>query len=236
MILSKSPLIQAFNVDCLDFMRDKPDKYWSLAIVDPPYGIDRDKGFGGFGGFGKPIARKKYHGEWDNNTPSKEYFTELLRVCDHVIIWGGQFFTDKLPIGGHWIFWDKLNTMPTFGDGELAYTNFDRNSVKRKVIEYNGLIGKEKLPRIHPTQKPVQLYEWLLMNYAKPGNTILDTHGGSMGIAIACFNLEFDLDVCELDADYFKDATKRVKEHIAKPKGFFAYKETLKKSERNLLF
>jgi len=205
-------MINMMQGDCMDLMRGKPDKFYQLGIIDPPYGIGRDKGFGGFG---KPIARKKYKGEWDNETPTQEYFTELLRVCDHVIIWGGQFFTDKLPVGGHWIFWDKLNTMPTFGDGELAYTNFDRNSVKRKVIEYNGLLGMEKQPRIHPTQKPVKLYEWILMNYAKPGDKILDTHGGSGSICIACHNLGFDLDWIELDLDYYQDAVKRFENHKA---------------------
>jgi site-specific DNA-methyltransferase (adenine-specific) len=201
-------------MDCIDLMREYPDKYFELAIVDPPYGIKRDKGFGGFGGFGKPIARREYKGEWDSETPATEYFAELLRISHIVIIWGGNFFTDKLPQANHWIFWDKQNTMPTFGDGELAYTSFPRNSVKQVTLQYNGLLGREK-QRIHPTQKPVALYKWLLQNYAKQGDKILDTHGGSMSIAIACHQMGFDLTLCELDKDYYEAGVKRVKEETA---------------------
>jgi site-specific DNA-methyltransferase (adenine-specific) len=210
---------QFFNADNMLIMKQYPDKYFQLAITDPPYGIKRDGGFGGFGGFGKPIARKQYKGKWDDKTPTKEYFNEILRISENVIIWGGNFFTDKLPVSGHWIFWDKLNTMPTFGDGELAYTSFNRNSVKRIVIEYNGLLGKEKEKRIHATQKPVKLYEWLLMNYAKPNDKIIDTHLGSGGIAIAIDkanqlekkNLSFV--GIELDTDYFNASIERFLNH-----------------------
>jgi len=196
--------------DCMAYMATLPDKAFDLAIVDPPYGIKRDKGFGGFGGFGKPIARKQYKGEWDSVRPDDDYFAELLRVSKHQIIWGGNFFTDQLPQKNHWIFWDKQNTMPTFGDGELAWTSFDRNSVKRHILQYNGLLGRE-IERIHPTQKPVKLYEWLLTNYAKPCKRILDTHGGSMSSVIACLNLGFEVTCCELDADYFAAGVDRVR-------------------------
>ena len=213
MILSEKPQINAYNMDCMEFMRDKPDNCYDLAIVDPPYGVNCDKGFEGFegfGGFGKPIARKQYSGEWDSATPDKPFFDELIRVSSVAIIWGGNFFTDKLPQSNHWLFWNKMNTMPTFGDGELAWTNVKRNSVKMHTLEYNGLLGKEK-NRIHPTQKPVALYRWLLKNYAKEGDKILDTHGGSFSSAIACHMEGFDLDICELDEDYFNDAVKRFK-------------------------
>lgn len=199
------------NCDNMDLMREFPDKYFDLAIIDPPYGIKRDGGFGGFGGFGKPIERKKYKGNWDSNTPPKEYFDELMRVSKNQIIWGGNFFTDKIAQANHWIFWDKMNTMPTFGDGELAWTSFDRNSVKKILLEYNGLLGKE-FSRIHPTQKPVKLYKWLLEKYAKQGDKILDTHLGSGSIAIACHYMNFDLTGCELDKDYFDAMQKRIKE------------------------
>lgn len=209
--------IQFYNRDCMEAMAEMPDKAFDLAIVDPPYGIKRDKGFEGFegfGGFGKPIARKQYKGEWDDKRPTDEYFTELLRVSKEQIIWGGNFFTDQLPQNNHWIFWDKKNTMPTFGDGELAWSSFKRNSVKRHLLEYNGLLGKEK-NRIHSTQKPVALYKWLLTNYAKPGWKILDTHGGSLSIAIACHDLGFKLTAYELDKDYYDAACKRVKQHVS---------------------
>ena len=197
------------NGDCMELMKDTPDKYYELAIVDPPYGIKRDKGFGGFGGFGKPIARKKYKGEWDAKKPEKIYFDELQRISKNQIIWGGNFYTDILPQMNHWIFWDKRNTMPTFGDGELAWTSFNKNSVKRHILEYNGLLGRE-LDRIHPTQKPIKLYDWLLTNYAKPNDKILDTHGGSFSSAIACNNLGFEFTGIELDKYYYDAAVKRV--------------------------
>ena len=195
----------------MEYMATLPDKAFDLAIVDPPYGIKRDGGFVGFvgfGGFGKPIARKKYAGDWDSATPDDSYFIELIRVSKEQVIWGGNFFTDKIPQANHWIFWDKKNTMPTFGDGELAWTSFKRNSVKQIEIEYNGLLGKEK-DRIHATQKPVKLYEWLLQNYAKQGDRILDTHLGSGSSAIAAHYGGFDFVGCELDTDYFNAASKR---------------------------
>lgn len=207
-------MIELLNMDCMEYMKELPDKAFDLAIVDPPYGIKRDNGFGGFGGFGKPIARKKYKGDWDSSRPDDSYFIELLRVSKQQIIWGGNFFTDQIPQANHWIFWDKQNTMPTFGDGELAWTSFDRNSVKRHILQYNGLLGKE-LERIHPTQKPVKLYEWLLTNYAKPGQRILDTHLGSGSSAIAAHNLGFDFVGMELDKDYYEAAVKRFEKHKA---------------------
>ncbi len=192
----------------MEYMATVPDKYFDLAIVDPPYGIKRDGGFGGFGGFGKPIARKKYNGKWDDATPEKSFFIELFRISKEQIIWGGNFFTDKIPQANHWIFWDKKNTMPTFGDGELAWTSFKRNSVKEIEIEYNGLLGREK-DRIHATQKPVRLYEWLLTNYAKKGQKVFDSHLGSGSSAIAAHYFGVDFVGCELDKDYFEAAKAR---------------------------
>ena len=203
----------------MEYMKTLPDKFFELSCVDPPYGIKRDTGFCGFGGFGKPIERKKYAGNWDSETPSKEYFNELLRCSKETIIWGGNFFTDKIPQANHWIFWDKLNTMPTFGDGELAWTTFKRNSVKRYILEYNGLLGREK-NRIHPTQKPVKLYEWILTNYAKQGQKIFDSHMGSGSSAIAAINLGFEYVGCELDADYYSAACKRIEHHASQERLF----------------
>jgi site-specific DNA-methyltransferase (adenine-specific) len=205
------------NADCMDVMALLPDGFADLAIVDPPYGIKRDKGFegfGGFGGFGKPIKRKKYDGNWDNGTPCHNYFTELLRVSLNSIVWGGNFFTDKLPQANHWVFWDKINTMPTFGDGELAWTSFNRNSVKQCTIEYNGLLGKE-IDRIHATQKPKKLYSWLLANYSKSDQIIIDTHGGSFSSAIASHYFGARFIGVEKDLLYFNSAIERFKRETA---------------------
>jgi site-specific DNA-methyltransferase (adenine-specific) len=218
----KIGLASLYRMDCMEYMATLPDKAFPLAVIDPPYGIKRDKGFEGFegfGGFGKPIARKQYKGEWDSVRPDKAFFDELRRVSQHQIIWGGNFFTDLIPQANHWLFWDKQNTMPTFGDGELAWTSFDRNSVKRHILQYNGLLGRE-LERIHPTQKPVKLYEWLLTNYAKPGQRILDTHLGSMSSVIAANNLGFELVGCELDGDYFEAGCARAMQATAQSRMF----------------
>ena len=203
-------------MDCMEGMAQFPDKYFDLAIVDPPYGIKRDEGFEGFegfGGFGKPIARKRYKGGWDDKPPSKEYFIELERISINQIIWGGQFFTDKIKQSGHWIFWDKINTMPTFGDGELAYTSFNRGSVKRFIFQYNGLLGKEPEERINATQKPIALYKWLLKNYAKPEFKIIDTHAGSCSSVIAFLEFGCQWIAFEIDKDYYQAASKRIENY-----------------------
>lgn len=208
--------ITIYLADCNLMMPQIPDKYYQLALVDPPYGINRDegfKGFKGFGGFGEPIARKKYKSWNDSDIPTKEYFDELLRVSEKVLIFGGNFFTHLLPVGKHWIVWDKLNTMPTFGDCELLWTNISRNSVKKYTVQWNGLLGKEKTPRIHATQKPVKLYRKILEDYAKPGDRILDTHGGSCSLAIACDIMGYSADIFEIDEDYYKAACERLKRH-----------------------
>ena len=206
------------NADCMDFMRELPDKYYDLAIVDPPYGI-------GFDGEVKEMANnnsKKWKSakgknytrkSWDCETPSKEYFTELFRVSKNQIVWGGNYF--DLPQSSGWIFWNKGVAKDfTLSPGELAWTSFNK-SVDMVELLWAGFRKCEETDRIHPTQKPVKLYEWLLMNYAKEGDKILDTHGGSGSICIACHNLGFDLDWIELDKDYFDAATKRFKQHAA---------------------
>jgi site-specific DNA-methyltransferase (adenine-specific) len=162
------------------------------------------KGFTGLRGFrgkGSPIKSTQYKGDWDKEPPNKRYFEELLRVSKEQIIWGGNFFTDNLPKSGHWIFWNKRNTMPTHGDGELAWTSFNRKSVKLFEYTWNGLMQedmKNKERRMHPTQKPVALYKWILKNYAKPGDKIIDTHVGSASSLIACYDMGFDYIVLRL--------------------------------------
>ena len=197
------------NADCMDFMRELPDKYYDLAIVDPPYGIEINMNMGRKKGQPKRHEDK----DWDNAIPKDEYFKELFRISKNQIIWGGNYF--PLPLTKSWIFWDKnVPDGVSFADGELAWTSFDKTLVKAKV-KYSGFQGMDNGGKIHPTQKPVQLYEWILMNYAKEGDKILDTHGGSGSICIACHNLGFDLDWIELDKEYFDKATKRFKQHAA---------------------
>lgn len=179
------------------------NKYWDLAIVDPCYGIGED------GGKNRTRGSKKTNGDkknWDKERTGINYFTELQRVSKNQIIWGGNYFADLLPPSRCWIYWQK-ELGGDFADGELAWTSFDQvlRQYKKRSETFN---------RIHPTQKPIALYEWLLMNYAKPGDKILDTHGGSMSSAIACHNLGFDLDCCELDKEYFDAAKNRFDWHV----------------------
>lgn len=199
--------INLYNIDCMDFMADNPDKFWDLAIVDPPYGIGEN---------GHCRTRKKHNytvvhksKNWDNDRPTKEYFDQLVRVSKNQIIFGANYFTEFLPPSMGWIFWDK-RIGGDFSDGELAYTSFNR--ALKMVTKWSGNNSEDK---IHPTQKPLELYQWILENYAKPGDKILDTHGGSGSICIACHNLGFDLDWIELDPDYYRDAVKRFETHKA---------------------
>jgi site-specific DNA-methyltransferase (adenine-specific) len=206
-------MIQMHNADCMDFMREVPDKYYDLAIVDPPYGI----GMGKTGSYhnlkGKRPSNPHTKKDWDNGIPPVEYWEELFRVSKNQIVWGGNYMTEFLSPSRCWIFWDKMKFVDNYADGELAWTSFDRNT-KKVLIQHHGFLTKDG-KSIHPTQKPVMLYEWLLMNYAKEGDKILDTHGGSGSICIACHNLGFDLDWIELDKEYFDAATKRFKQHAA---------------------
>jgi site-specific DNA-methyltransferase (adenine-specific) len=193
-------------MDCMEFMKDVPDKFYDLAIVDPPYGINASEMTMGSG------KNKKYSKgkEWDKETPSNKFFTELFRVSKNQIIWGGNYFDLKKTKS--WIFWDKgIYGDCDFADGELAWTSFDK-VLRVANIRYKGFLGSD-ITRIHPTQKPIKLYEWLLMNYAKDGDKILDTHGGSQSSRIACYNLGYDLDIIELDQEYFKAGNKRFEDH-----------------------
>jgi len=203
------------NEDNMKLMARYPDNYFDLAIVDPPFGIGASKMDMGSG------KNKKYNRSknWDNKTPSQNYFTELQRISKHQIIWGGNYFSDKLKPSKSYIFWDKgIYGDCSFADGELAWTNFNK-VLRIAKIRYKGFLGADKV-RIHPTQKPVKLYEWLLMNYAKEGDKILDTHLGSGSIAIACHNLGFDLTACELDKDYYNASIKRIQQHKAQQRLF----------------
>ena len=202
------------NEDCMDLMARYEDNYFDLAIVDPPYGIDiADKLANGW--VSKTGGVKHKSKDWDNETPNKEYYNELFRVSKNQIIWGANYFITEIQKNNAcWIVWDKNNGKSLFADAELAYTSFD-TPVRIAKIHWCGSAAKWETGqnKIHPTQKPVKLYEWLLMNYAKEGYKILDTHlvGGS--IAIACHNLGYDLTACELDPDYYEAAMKRIEQH-----------------------
>ena len=199
--------MQITNEDNMKLMGRYEDNHFDLAIVDPPYGINMAKGVE-VGKWKRKIHKEK---NWDNEIPKKEYFNELFRVSKNQIIWGGNYFIQHLKNTRCFIFWDKKNGDNFMSDGELAWTSFN-SSVRRyqynHIQEYNAGIE-----RIHPTQKPVALYKWLLKNYANEGDKILDTHLGSGSIAIACHDLGFDLTACELDTDYYNAAMKRIEDH-----------------------
>jgi len=212
-ILGKAKL---YNADCMELLKNTPDKFYELAIVDVPYGIgengDRNKSRGKLA-----IAQDyKAFAGGDKEPPSLEYFNELVRVSKNQIIWGANHFADRLPCPKSpcWIVWDKVTGDSDFADSELAYTSF-KTAVRNFRFQWSGMLQgdmKNKEQRIHPTQKPVKLYEWLLTNYAKQGDKILDTHLGSMSSVIACHNLGFEITGCELDKDYFEAGIKRVEQ------------------------
>jgi len=203
------------NEDNMKLMARYEDNHFDLAIVDPPYGIN----MGGDINIIKPDRKSTWNKkdkytrkDWDKETPSDEYWTELFRISKNHIVWGGNYFTDNLPVSKCWVFWDKMfDKTFNFSHGELAWTSFNKQLLKYTIsskAETRG--GKD---RIHPTQKPIALYEWLLINYAKEGDKILDTHLGSGSIAIACHNLGFDLTACEIDREYYDKAMERIEQH-----------------------
>jgi site-specific DNA-methyltransferase (adenine-specific) len=195
------------NMDCIEYMQQFPNNYFELAIVDPPYGININVNMGRRKGKRKNHENKN----WDNEIPNVDYFNQLFRVSQNQIIWGGNYF--PLALTKSWIFWDKdIPEGVSFADGELAWTSFDKTLVKAK-IKYSGFQGMDENGKIHPTQKPVALYRWLLKNYAKPNDKILDTHLGSGSSRIAADMEGFDFYACELDTDYFNASQKRFNEY-----------------------
>lgn len=209
----------------MELMARYPDNYFDLAIVDPPYGIDIHKMNYTQSTKGGVTKRNDYSSitDWDSNVPTQEYFNELFRVSKSQIIWGGNYF--ELPLTKSWIIWDKKTEEKysnDFADCEMAWNSFNKPA---KVVRYlwSGMLQpnmKDKQKRIHPTEKPYQLYKWLLDKYAKQGDKILDTHLGSGSIAIACHDYGFDLTACELDKEYFDSAMKRINNHVAQTKLF----------------
>jgi site-specific DNA-methyltransferase (adenine-specific) len=207
-------MLNITNEDNMELMARYPDNYFDLAIVDPPYGININNNMGRRKG-DKHSGHKKV--KWDSEIPNKEYFDELFRISKNQIIWGGNYF--PLPLTGSWLFWDKL--MPeemSFSMGELAWMTFG-NTLRKITLKHHGFINGDSI-KIHPTQKPVALYKWILDKYAKPTDKILDTHLGSGSIAIACHDYGFDLTACELDKEYFDKAMERINNHVAQLKLF----------------
>jgi len=194
------------NADCMEHLPEFEDNEFDLLIADVPYGINAEHGT-------NRASRKQFKDKeygWDDCAPSNEYFKEAIRVSKNQIFWGANHFISKIPYDSSgWIVWDKLNPDRCFADCELAWTSFDKVSRIfniRRVQELN----REDHGKIHPTQKPVKLYEWLLMNYAKEGDKILDTHLGSMTIAKACHRMGYDLTGFEINKEYFDAGIKRL--------------------------
>ena len=205
--------IEITNEDCMELMARYPDKYFDLAIVDPPYGIGVSKSKEiGYKGFNKFTPK-----DWDNETPKDEYWQELFRVSKNQIVFGGNYFA--LPPTRCFLIWDKGEGFynRTYAECEMAWTSFDANA---KIYKRDPLAKGDYKGKIHPTQKPVALYKWILDKYAKEGDKILDTHGGSCSLAIACHDYGFELTCCELDVDYYNKAVERIKNHVSQLKLF----------------
>jgi len=217
------PISEVYNEDCQIGMKRYHDKYFDLAIVDPPYGIGADKG-------SRVINRNKtwdgardkgniIHGDWDKNIPTDEYFNELFRVSKNQIIWGGNYF--PLPSNNNWIIWDKEITNYTFSPFEMAWSSNGKCKIFKWLMEgYKSKRPIEMQNKFHPTQKPIDLYKWLLKNYAKEGDKILDTHLGSGSSRIACWDGGFDFTGFELDREYFEAQEQRFKIHCMQQKLF----------------
>lgn len=211
----------------MEAMKDMPDKAYDLAIVDPPYGIGEN--------WKKDKHSKfyKHSSSYKNNlSPDEKYFQEVFRCSKNQIIWGANYYWNFLPTSNNLIVWDKsIRPEKQFmSAGELAWTSIKRIPFNIVNIDWNGCVTIEKRHGKHPHEKPVALYKWLLKNYAKPGDKILDTHGGSMSIAIACHDMGFDLDLWELDADYYAAGVTRFEQHkkqgtLFKPSEIINYKE-----------
>ena len=203
--------ITYINGDCMEYMKTMPDNYVDLAICDPPYGVERFKN-------NQPTRLNRYGnmGTANDDKPDAKYFGELFRVSKNQIIWGYNHMSDLLPSTKEFVFWFKHQPVSTYSDGELAWTSFNKTA-KCFDYPYFGGTGRE-FDRIHPTQKPVALYKWLLKNYAKQGDKFLDTHVGSASSLIACHDMGFDAVGFELDVDYYKSSKQRLEDFMAQPK------------------
>jgi site-specific DNA-methyltransferase (adenine-specific) len=214
----KYPISEVLNMDCIEYMKQFPDKHFDLAIVDPPYGIGID-GQKQSINLNNPKANRKAHSfkGWDNEIPKAEYFAELERVSKNQIIWGANYFVEHLTKGTKgWVVWYKGQEGLTMSDAELAYSSFD---CATRVVKINR-VELLKDGTIHPTQKPIKLYDWVLQNYAKEGDLILDTHLGSGSSRIAAYDMGFDFYATEMDKDYFEAQEKRFRKFKAQLKLF----------------
>jgi site-specific DNA-methyltransferase (adenine-specific) len=223
-IIMKQDKTQVFNMDCMEYMQSIPDGYFDLSIVDPPYGIGQPKqsnlkGYNGRKSLEERLKKNRLNTgsgklknrvlnnsncDWDEKIPKKEYFKELIRISKNQVIWGGNYF--GLSPTRCVICWDKMQPWENFSQWEMAWTSFDRPA---RIFKFDNRTGD----KIHPTQKPIKLYEWLLMNYAKEGDKILDTHLGSQSSRIASYNLGFEFVGTELDQEYFEQGCKRFDNH-----------------------
>jgi len=221
--MTKDIISEVYNMDCIAGMKQYPDKYFDLAIVDVPYGIGED---GSKNHTRSVIAKSKNYKAFYGNDlqpPNLDYWEELFRVSKNQIVWGANHFISKLPYDSPcWIVWNKDNGATDFADCELAWTSF-KTAVRKFDFKWQGMLQqdmKNKEQRIHPTQKPIKLYEWLLMNYAKEGDKILDTHLGSGSSRIAAYRNGFDFVGFEIDKDYFEAQEKRFKTELMQPRLF----------------
>jgi site-specific DNA-methyltransferase (adenine-specific) len=207
--------IRLWNRDSFEFCKSIDDNHYDLLICDPPYGIGRSESAG--------KSKRHEDKKWDDESPSQEFFDELIRVSKNQIIWGANHFIQKIPYPSQgWICWDKReNIIPerTFSDFELAWTSFD---VPARMFRHywDGFMQRNKEKREHPTHKPTALYRWLLTRYAKEGDKILDPFGGSFSVALACYDMGYQLDAIELDKEYFDKGVRRFNEHKAQLKMF----------------
>jgi site-specific DNA-methyltransferase (adenine-specific) len=211
---------EVFNMDCIEGMKQYPDNYFELAIVDPPYGIGASK-IKDYQSQTKDKITKYNVKNWDFNIPEKKYWDELFRVSKNQFVWGGNYFTEFLFPTKDWIVWDKEQPEEMhFAQAELCWCSYGKGLriFKRSIAKDQNRVSNNKSKalqycRIHPTQKPIALYKWLLVKYAKEGDKILDTHLGSGSSRIAAYDLGFEFTGFELDEDYFKASEKRFKQH-----------------------
>jgi len=207
--------VKLYNCDNMIFMKEIPDNFYDLAIVDPPYGINMSMGHKGSEKRGDKNKYKNFAGN-DETIPNEEYFSELKRISVHQIIWGANYMIKYLSPTPCFIVWDKVQPEKfSMAMCEIAWTNFKMPAkiCKKRVVNADNV-------RIHPTQKPVELYKWLLENYAEDGQKILDTHGGSCSIGCACMDNGFEIDICEIDKEYFDKAVMRLKNNV---QDYFAF-------------
>ena len=213
----KTDFLDLYHCDCMELLRQTPDNYYSLALVDPPYGIGED---GKSNHSRSKCAKSKLYTpkEWDKEPPSIEYFTELFRVSKNQIVWGANHFISRMPYDSScWLVWDKENGENDFADCELAWTSFDK-AVRRYKFRWAGMLQgnmKDKEIRIHPTQKPVALYDWIFTRFAEKGYLVLDTHLGSGSSRIAANKAGLDFVGFEIDREYYDNGNKRFKNFVS---------------------